>query len=211
VKIAPADLDSQFDRISSGYPIVRLTEIRFGLPTYCLFAVGSRETNFDPVYLTEPGDGGHGWGWWQLDNRSHTIPPGFPSDVALQASTAAGMLAPDIAKYGEVGAYDVYNSGSPLASHTTGGDYGPDVVERRLYLVGRFPQTGDEEMYWGKDGASLADQIRDARTAKCREWWLAYHGQREPNVAQLQAAVSYWAGNGGDLTQAGIKDGRFGT
>lgn len=35
-----------------------------------LFAVGSRETNWNPKYLREPGDRGHGFGPMQIDSRS---------------------------------------------------------------------------------------------------------------------------------------------
>lgn len=210
MNISPHDLELQFTRVNSTYPTVRATEIRRGLPTYCLFAVGSRETNFDPIYQTRPGDNGHGWGWWQLDNRSHFIPAGFLGNVGLQADIAAGMLAGLISDYGEVDGYNAYNSGRPETADTTGHDYGPDVQERRLYLVGRFPTTGEDDMYWGKDGADLAAQVADARTCQCRAWWLLYHANREPSVSQLQSAVAFWAGNGGDLTQAGIRDGRFG-
>lgn len=71
-------------------------------------------------------------------------------------------------------------------------------------------QGVDDEMIWGKDGATLAEQIVDGRTAKCREWWLMYHQNREPSVQQLESAVQHWSGNGGDLTEAAIKDGTFG-
>lgn len=35
-----------------------------------LFAIGSRETNWNPEYLERPGDNGHGFGLMQIDIRS---------------------------------------------------------------------------------------------------------------------------------------------
>jgi hypothetical protein len=35
-----------------------------------LMGIGSRETNLDPKWLTKPGDGGHGYGLMQADDRS---------------------------------------------------------------------------------------------------------------------------------------------
>lgn len=208
--ITPHDLEEQFRRVYVGYPVIRQMELWFGLPTYCLFAVGSRETNFDPVYLTQPGDNGHGFGWWQRDNRSHPIPPGYLANVSAQAFDAAHMLSDLIHRFGEEPAYDEYNSGRPVDSATTGKDYGPDTLERRQYLASRFPTNGEDDLFWGKDGADFPAQVTDARTSWCRFWWVLYHVNREPSIQQLESAVSWWATNGGDSTQAGIKDGRWG-
>jgi hypothetical protein len=41
-----------------------------------LMGIGSRETNLDPKWLTKPGDGGHGYGLMQADDRS------FPGWIA---------------------------------------------------------------------------------------------------------------------------------
>ena len=72
-------------------------------------------------------------------------------------------------------------------------------------------ETGvDDDMIWGKDGATLVEQIVDGRTSQCREWWVMYHNNTEPSVQQLEAAVNHWSQVGGDLTQAAIKDGTFG-
>ena len=108
-----------------------------------LFAVGSRETNL----TNEVGDGGHGHGVWQLDNRSHTPPGGFAqfdNNVPLQCSIAADMLHGLLAmEAGNVErAANRYNSGQPETAHTTGRDYGPDVVQRMQALQRLFPDGG---------------------------------------------------------------------
>jgi len=100
-----------------------------------LFAVGSRETDL----TNEVGDGGHGHGVWQLDDRFHNPPGGFAnfdSNVPMQCATAAAMLHTDLAITGgnleEAAA--IYNSGHPDEAATTGGDYGIDVRERMQFL-----------------------------------------------------------------------------
>ncbi|HEX7277552.1 MAG TPA: hypothetical protein VF244_09280, partial [Acidimicrobiales bacterium] len=89
--------------------------------------------------VTHPGDGGHGRGLWQLDDRSWEIPDPFP--VELQAERAAAFLRELIdAEGGELlYALNRYNSGSPRTERTTGGDYGPDVIERRDWLAAHYP------------------------------------------------------------------------
>lgn len=66
--------------------------------------------------------------------------------------------------------------------------------------------TGDDSMFWGKNGASPADQITDARMANIRMWWIAYRGG-EPTAAQQTAALDVWENTGGDITLSQIKDG----
>lgn len=119
-------------------------EAAHGLPRCLLFAVGSRETNLDPAYAEgRTGDGGHGHGLFQLDDRWHDIPVGFDTDPRAQAETAAAMLADLYQRNGEwLGACNLYNSGSPLTERTTGRDYGPDVLERRDYLAGPASPLG---------------------------------------------------------------------
>jgi hypothetical protein len=73
---------------------------------------------------------------FQLDDRSHTIPPGFDDDVQAQAKTAAQMMKDGFNRYGDwTAACNYYNSGTPDTANTTGGDYRPDVTERQAYLA----------------------------------------------------------------------------
>jgi hypothetical protein len=131
MNIAPDVLRAQVLRALDQWPFIVDAERNYDLPPWLLFAVGSRETNL----TNEIGDNGHGHGVWQLDDRSHIIPPGFDSNVELQATTAAKMLHDDLAAQG--GNIDkaacVYNSGQPYDQYTTGGDYGRDVAERQAW------------------------------------------------------------------------------
>ena len=131
-------LNGQIDRALKTWPFIPDQEKSHGLPIGLLLAVGARETNL----TNEVGDGGHGHGVWQLDNRSHEIPVGFDGDVKAQAIKAAEMLAGLIADFGELGpALAAYNTGSGNVSKrlalglspdldTANGDYSADVLER---------------------------------------------------------------------------------
>lgn len=141
MNITVAELGRQFERARISWPFIEAFEQSYLLPEYLLFAVGSRETNL----TDEIGDGGHGRGVWQLDDRSHQIPDPFP--VVLQAELAAQMLRglldhfsghrePAIAAYnaGVGGVEHAINRGLPADSATTGGDYAADVLARMDFL-----------------------------------------------------------------------------
>lgn len=142
--ISPLTLEAEYERAVKAWPFIPAIEQRYGLPYMCLFAVGSRETNL----TNEIGDGGHGHGVWQLDNRSHTIPMGFENDVNAQAIRAAVMLQGLFKEFGgnERAAYDGYNEGAGAVTvgsdaGTAGGDYGSDVEQRRVYLANKYPEA----------------------------------------------------------------------
>jgi peptidoglycan hydrolase-like protein with peptidoglycan-binding domain len=135
MEITGPELTAQYQQANSTWPFIHQTEVDHGLPRMLLFAVGSRETNL----TNEVGDFGHGHGVWQLDDRSHTPPGGFPhfdADVPMQCDIAAAMLKGILATTGgnveEAAA--IYNSGQPGEAGTTHGDYGIDVVERMQFL-----------------------------------------------------------------------------
>jgi len=145
MNISESDLSAEYQRANAKWPFIHQTELARGLPRMLLFAVGSRETNL----VNELGDGGHGHGVWQLDDRFHTPPGGFAqfdTNVPLQCSIAADMLHGHLATEAGnvVRAANRYNSGQPETALTAGGDYGPDVVERmqtlqRLFVDDRPP------------------------------------------------------------------------
>jgi len=136
MEITGAELASQYRQATSTWPFIHQAELAQGLPRMLLFAVGSRETNL----TNEVGDGGHGHGVWQLDDRSHTPPggswPAFDGNVTLQCTTAAAMVHGLLTSTGgnveEAAA--IYNSGQPGEAGTTHGDYGIDVLERMEFL-----------------------------------------------------------------------------
>src|SRR5215471_1923199 len=130
--ISQADLAAEYQRAQQQWPYITDVNDAHGLPVALLYALGSRETNL----TNEIGDFGHGHGVFQLDDRSHTIPAGFDDDVRAQAETAAGMMADGYQRFGDwTAACNYYNSGSPDTASTTGGDYGPDVMDRQAYLA----------------------------------------------------------------------------
>jgi hypothetical protein len=132
MRISPKDLVAEYRRAKNTWPFITEINDAHGMPKLLLYAVGSRETNLRNVV----GDGGHGHGVFQLDDRSHAIPPGFDRDVRAQARKAAEMLEAGFRRFGDwVKSCNYYNSGSPETRHTTGRDYGPDVMERQAYLV----------------------------------------------------------------------------
>jgi len=140
MNISQTDLAAQYERANTAWPFLHQVAARHGLPPFFLHAVGSRETNL----VDELGDGGHGHGVFQLDDRSHQIPDPFP--VEVQAEIAAGMLAELRDRFGSWrAAANAYNSGQPLDEGTTGGDYGIDVWQRCAWLAGNFtvPQEVD--------------------------------------------------------------------
>jgi hypothetical protein len=141
--ISPDELAAEYRQAKAQWPFITTVNDAYGLPPALLYALGSRETNLQ----NEIGDGGHGHGMFQLDDRSHhPIPPGFDNDVHAQATMAAQMMKGFYQQYGDwTKACNVYNSGSPDTARTTGGDYGPDVMERQAYLAPLGGLTGKVE------------------------------------------------------------------
>jgi hypothetical protein len=149
MRISPRDLTAEYVRAKATWPFVTEVNDAHGMPRHLLYAVGSRETNLRNVV----GDGGHGHGVFQLDDRSHQIPPGFDQDVRAQAEKAGQMLEAGFHRFGDwVKSCNYYNSGSPNTGNTTGRDYGPDVMERQAYLA--TLDNGPPDMRfstWGTD------------------------------------------------------------
>lgn len=85
MNIATEQLRGQFDRVmgSDWWPhLIEACDLHFPLGAFDavdLFAIGSRETNWNPRYLREPGDNGNGFGPMQIDRRS------FPDWIATGA------------------------------------------------------------------------------------------------------------------------------
>ena len=153
MNITDAQLLTEYRRAVKTWPFVETVEDAYDLPPLLLFAVGSRETNL----TNEVGDGGHGHGVWQLDNRSHTIPAGFDKNVHLQATTAAKMLRSLLHSFATAAnpiraALAAYNAGAGTVAYnvahglnvdtgTAGGDYSADTYARMLYLQQAVPMN----------------------------------------------------------------------
>jgi hypothetical protein len=153
--LAPAEVREQFDRARSIglVDLCRKAERRHHLPRFLLLAVASRETNCRDVV----GDGGHGRGVFQIDDRFHgewlaehgAVSEGTVPALPAAADYAARMLATALAlaedhELGGRGAAKfaaaAYNAGIEGAieglragdadARTTGHDYGSDVIWR---------------------------------------------------------------------------------
>ncbi len=97
---------------------------RNGLDPVLLAAVAAQETGGPGANsgANVVGDGGHGHGLFQIDDRSHAF-ASTPAamDPAQNANYAAGMLSGLLQKYGGNvhAALSAYNAGSPAATGTT--------------------------------------------------------------------------------------------
>ena len=136
---------------------------RHGLDPALLAAVAAQETGGPGCDSGRNvvGDGGHGHGLFQIDDRWHAFARS-PSamDPAANADYAAGMLAGNLRRYGgDVrAALSAYNAGSPTAAGTTTdwGDGRPvgyaDSVLRHAERIRR--RAGTPTI--GKDGRTVS-------------------------------------------------------
>jgi hypothetical protein len=157
--------------------VIDRAEAEIGCPPFMLYAVGSRETNWDPFWETRPGDGGNGHGYLQVDKRFHRIPDDWTTNLEWQVRKGAEILQGCFERFQDwEAAANAYNSGRPNASATTGGDYGPDVMARRAWLAGHVeraapfrlkPEERDALLFTRsllqelKDGGWFVGEIRD--------------------------------------------------
>ncbi|MFD8777513.1 peptidoglycan-binding protein [Streptomyces sp. NPDC059916] len=149
------------------WPFIPDVEKAHGLPANLLLAVGSRETNL----TNKIGDGGHGFGVWQRDNRWHDVDETYLTDVRKQADDAATLLAANykaltnwgyaVAAYnrGLTGVKDALAAGKSPDSVTAGGDYAADVLGRLAHLQATAPapsgDTSSTGTYTVKKGDTL--------------------------------------------------------
>src|SRR4051812_13511086 len=169
-------------------PIAK-AEKRHKLPQGMLLAIASRETNMQDIV----GDGGHGRGLFQIDDRFHgdwlakhgARGAGTTPRLKDAAEFAAAMLASNLA-YGQqkkVGddqqvrfAASAYNAGCGGAysgfqagdcdKRTTGGDYGSDVLERLAAIQGKNggdPTSGGVLLQRGSRGKPVVKLKRDLK------------------------------------------------
>ena len=141
-------------------PLIARAEKRHKLPHRMLLAIASRETNMQDIV----GDGGHGRGLFQIDDRFHgdwlakhgARGAGTTPRMKDAAEFAAAMLASNVSYAQQKGvgaeqqvrfAASAYNAGCGGAysgfqsgdcdQRTTGGDYGSDVLERLAAIQGK--------------------------------------------------------------------------
>lgn len=196
-------------------------ETRAKLPRCLLLAIASRETHFRNV----AGDGGHGRGVFQIDDRSHgewlgrngAGAPGAVPSVEDAAGYAAEILAGNLAYGRSKGlageellrfAVSAYNAGAGGAwrglaerrdpdARTAHGNYGKDVLER-MALIRRF--LGEAVLRRGDSGAAVAELKR-----RLRVWFdangggLAFRQNAEYGAATVRAVEEFQRRNGLDV------------
>lgn len=198
--ISVDDLKAQYLRASQAWPWLHGYEDFAKLPYMTLFAVGSRETNL----TNEVGDGGHGHGVWQLDDRSHVIPAGFDSNVQLQAQKAAEMLVAGFNLWQAwLPAFAYYNSGQPTDWGTAHHDYASDVQARLMTLQLAFPRHQGVRLLQLTTPYMTGADVQFLQHAWNLKHWkptLAEDGVYGPATAQ---AVKTWQAQHG-LTADGI-------
>ncbi len=144
------------------------------------------------------GDGGHGHGLFQIDDRWHAFArTPAAMDPAQNADYAAGLIGSNLQKYGSVrAALSAYNSGSPSAtgSTTDWGDGRPvgyaDSVLRHYAQLGGT--TADP-----RDAAAPVDALRSFASA------LAPSAAASTTTGASTAADSSSAAGLGSLTPIG--------
>lgn len=180
------------------------TEQEEGLPRGLLLAIASQETDMNDVV----GDGGHGRGLFQIDDRSHGRflaaqsagrsggKPPVPAAANYAAALVKGNLdygsrkgirGADLLKFalsaynaGPGGAMDGYRAGDS-DKRTTGGDYGRAVLKR----------------------LDIFDDLLNGQGVELRR------GMRTAEVEQLKAKLSAWyaANAPQEWTRFGVKPG----
>jgi peptidoglycan hydrolase-like protein with peptidoglycan-binding domain len=173
------------------------------LPRGLLVAVASRETNCRNIV----GDGGHGRGLFQIDDRFHgdwlrehgAAAPGAVPSVSDAAAYAAQLLAANYAFGRARGlrgakllkfAVSAYNAGAGGAwralratgdpdTGTTGGDYGADVLARMRALRRLLGSDGGRARPVLRRGDVGRDVLELKR--KVRAWFEANHAAGMPS------------------------------
>jgi hypothetical protein len=161
---------------------------RHGLDPKLLAAVAAQESGGPDTNSGRNvvGDGGHGHGLFQLDDRSWAFASSSAAlDPAANADAAAGILRDDLDRYGGNvrAALSAYNSGSPAAAGTptTWGD-------------GQTLSYADSVMrHYAALGGDPAQLLADGRDTSQSVNALANYGATQPATAgssQIAAAES---------------------
>lgn len=148
MRITAAKLKAQVDAAHEKWSFFREVERSYGLPHFMLDALGSRETELNPYYVDHPGDGGHGHGIFQRDDRSWKIPNPYP--IEHQAEDAASLLRDNFRHFqrwdAAVAAYNCgvrgveksIERGAGVDGNTTGRDYSADVLSRLAWIAAHY-------------------------------------------------------------------------
>jgi hypothetical protein len=184
-------------------PAISQAARRNGVDPTLLAAVAAQETGGPGSNAGHNvvGDGGHGHGLFQIDDRYHAFASTPQAmDPASNADYAAGMLHGLIAKYGGNvhEALSAYNSGSPSAAgtRTTWGDgqtldYADSVMRHYQQIGGREPVTGGSSTGGpsggspGEPGSLEESVVAELSTLISSLGSLASQAQSLPSMPQL--------------------------
>lgn len=153
------NIDPTASRLAAGgvafAPEISAAARRHGLDPELLAAVAAQETGGPNTNAGHNivGDGGHGHGIFQIDDRWHSFAETSDAmDPAKNADYAAGMLSGLLKQYGGNvrEALSAYNAGSPTATGTRtrwadGSDlsYADSVMRHYRLITGQSPQTSE--------------------------------------------------------------------
>jgi len=167
-------------------PLLVRAEKRHKLPNGMLLAIASRETNMQDIV----GDGGHGRGLFQIDDRfhgdwlaQHGAPgAGTTPHIKDAAEYAAALLASNVVYAQGKGvradllvkfAASAYNAGCGGAysgfqggdsdRKTAGGDYGADVIARLAAIQGKGSGGGGAILEVGSRGPAVVKLKKDLK------------------------------------------------
>jgi peptidoglycan hydrolase-like protein with peptidoglycan-binding domain len=184
-------------------PVIAKAEARHKLPAGLLLAVASRETNMEDIC----GDGGHGRGLFQIDDRfhgdwlaGHGAPgTGTTPRLADAAEFAAAMFASNLSfgRQKGVGGKDLmkyacsaYNAGAGGALEgfrggdsdrkTAGGDYGRDVLDRLAAIQSR--NGGGRSLQMSGGAEPLQQGAKGKNVARFKRDLQAWFDREAPGV-----------------------------
>ena len=158
---------------------------RYGLDPKLLAAVAAQETGGPGSNsgANVVGDGGHGHGLFQIDDRYHAF-ASTPAamDPGQNAGYAAGMLSGLLRKFGGNvrAALSAYNSGSPSAAGTTT-NWGGRVLGYADSVLAHYAGLGGNP-------AALTGSARDFQIADLPEAAAAVNGLRNAASASTVTA-----------------------
>jgi hypothetical protein len=157
-------------------PQIAAAAQRNGLDPVLLAAVAAQETGGPGSNsgANVVGDGGHGHGVFQIDDRYHAF-ASTPAamDPAQNANYAAGMLSGLLQKYGGNvhAALSAYNAGSPAATGTTtnwGGTtlgYADSVMAHYAQLTGSARDAAMPELATTSESVNQLSSLASSNTA----------------------------------------------
>ncbi len=161
-------------------PQIEAAAKRHGLDPRLLAAVAAQETGGPGTNSGRNvvGDGGHGHGLFQIDDRYHSFArTPAAMDPAANAEYAAGMIADNLKRYGGNvrQALSAYNAGSPNATGTTTDwgsgkvlGYADSVMRHYAQICGDDARAGQPDASANTNGLLNALLSMTSSSSACR-------------------------------------------